>query len=152
MTIKQRTTPVAITTATGERTITVRRLAWKPAKEFFRELTKVLAALWGDRADDAAAKKSFFALLPQLVLDSEQLITLLLTGSTDLKPEELDQLDWGDVIALVHGALEVNADDEIKNSFAGVMGKLVGFVASTKTKPGAVSTPTSSTPATPPTT
>lgn len=153
-TIKQRTRPVPIAGATGERTITVRRLAWKNARSFFTEFSTTLALIWGagSKSTPAAAaggdapppvrSENLFDQLPQIVLASDKLIALLLTGATDLTADELNGLDWGDVLELTHAALALNTDDEIKNSSAGVMGSVLGFVSQTTTKSGAGSMPT----------
>lgn len=151
-TIKQRTRPVVIAAATGERTITVRRLAWKSARNFFAELSTTLALVFGamrpaaPAADGAAPpparSDNFFDQLPKIVLESDKLIGLLLSGATDLSADELATLDWGDVLALTDAALALNTDEEIKNSCAGVMGSVLGFVAVPKTKSGAGSMPT----------
>lgn len=154
-TIKQRTRPVVIAGATGERTITVRRLAWKAARGFFAEFSTTLALLWGagskpapaaaaagDAPPPARSENNFYDQLPQIVLASDQLVATLLTGATDLTADELNALDWGDVLELVNVALALNTDDEIKNSCAGVTGSVLGFVAQAKTKSGAGSMPT----------
>ncbi len=149
-TIKQRTRSVVIAAATGERTITVRRLAWKSAKSFFAELSSTLALVFGATRKTASSQEpgtqnpepNFWDQLPRLILESDKLVALLLTGATDLTADELAALDWGDVLALTHAALALNTDDEIKNSCAGVMGSVLGFVAQTTTKSGAGSMPT----------
>lgn len=146
MTIKQRSRSTPIVSATGPRTIEVRRLQWKAARLFYAELAKILAQLFAAKADPALGSQlsapDLFGQLPKLVEDSDTLVLLLLTGATDLKADELENLDWGDILALVDSALAVNLDDEIKNSSAGVMAKILGFVGSTKTSSGAGSMPT----------
>lgn len=152
-TIKQRIRPVIIAAATGERTITVRRLAWKNAKSFFSELSSTLALVFGstrramrnpepETQNQAPASPNFWDQLPRIILESDKLVTHLLTGATDLTADELAGLDWGDVLGLTDAALALNTDDEIKNSCAGVMGSVLGFVGQTTTKSGAGSMPT----------
>ncbi|MBS0632013.1 MAG: hypothetical protein JSS11_08880 [Verrucomicrobia bacterium] len=149
-TIKQRTRPVVIAAATGERTITVRRLAWKSAKTFFAELSSTLALVFGSARQATPSPEigtpspapNFWDQLPRIILESDKLVTHLLTGATDLTADELAVLDWGDVLGLTDAALALNTDDEIKNSCAGVMGSVLGFVGQTTTKSGAGSMPT----------
>ena len=146
-TIGQRTRDVTIASATGPRTLTVKRLPWKAAKAFYAHLAQQVAGFLVGKGP-----VSVFEILPRLVLDSAGLVEELLAGATDLSTDELQALDYGDVLALANAALEVNLDDEIKNSCAGVVAKVKRFELFPKPPSGPESTPTSSTPAIPPTT
>ena len=148
-TIKQRTQLVPIRDSTGYRTVTVRRLKWKNAKSFYANLATVVAKLFASRTsesrvassesvptepgaltpDPVTAESGFFAKLPAIVRDSDALVNALLTGTTDFTAEQLNELDYGDVLALLEAALAVNLDDEIKNSCAGVAAKIRAFYA-----------------------
>ena len=145
-TIKQRTLPVVIRDATGERTVKVRRLSWKAAKHFYAELAQIVATIFApgagapgsDNSSLVTRHSSLFAMLPSIVKESDTLVASLLTGTTDLTAAELDPLDYGDVLSLLAGALAVNLDDEIKNSCAGVVAQIRAFYAAApaETQPG----------------
>lgn len=150
-TIKQRSRTVSIRDATGTRSIHARRMRWKAAKTFYADLAKVVAALFTPRSNSSEFKvpssesgptrnpepgtQNFWSLLPSIVQESDQLVAQLLTNTTDLSADELDSLDYGDVLALLEAALEVNLDDEIKNSCAGVVARIRAFYAATPAQP-----------------
>jgi hypothetical protein len=122
-TIKQRSKSVRIGIE-GERTIEVRRLTWKPASEFIKQIVGVVAAFMAaGNSGDAAFKQ-----IATIVVGSDDLIRVLLTGATELKPEDIDALDYGDVLRLIDAAIEINLDEETKNSSAGIVEKVKAFV------------------------
>jgi hypothetical protein len=142
-TIKQRSKDVTILSTTGERVIRVRRLTWKPASVFIKEVIGVASALWGNsapkpektddkQADQPSAAASFYSKLPGVVAQSEELITTLVTNTTEISATELATLDWGDVLALVNAGLEINLDDEIKNSLTGILSKIEALLGEAK--------------------
>lgn len=128
-TIKQRIKGVPVTSGPNPRTVEVRRMVWKPAKEFFRALTRsyleFLAAM-GVAAH--VTPETLVARLTAVIGNSEELITLLLTRASNLSTDEVDALEIGDVLRLIDTALEINLDEETKNSFAGIVAKVSAFL------------------------
>jgi len=141
LTLKQKTEAIGIQFGTETRTVTIRRMAWKPAQEFLAQLAKLLAATGPASAAPAAtaptsALIALAARLPELLAQSEELVAHLLRHSTDLDPAVVDTLDTGIVLELVRLAIETNLDAEVKNSSAGIVAAVVGPVpASAKTTP-----------------
>lgn len=131
--------------------VEVRRMRWKPARDFLKALAAHLGSLGTDT-------KAMLADLPKLIASAEDLATLLIAGSTDLMPKDIDNLDLLDATEIIGVALTLNLGDELKNSCAGIAAALRGVVpafpatTSKTTNNGASPTPSSSTPDTPPTT
>lgn len=83
-------------------------------------------------------------------------INEMLASDRFREAEQIDALDALAASEVLRAALEVNLDDELKKCWAGiaavVAGLMPGSKRSTTTSPSVPSTPTSSMPATPPTT
>lgn len=156
-TIKQRTVTLQME---GGSAITVRRLRWKAAKAFLRMLADTLGQLYKggglSLAEPGSAPAAFADRIPELIAQSEELTQFLIQNSTDLNAEQIDALDALAASEVLRAALEVNLDEELKKCWAGiaavVAGLMPGSKRSTTTSPSVPSTPTSSMPATPPTT
>lgn len=135
-TLKQKTQTIGIQAGDTVRTVTIRRMAWKPAQEFLGQLAKLLSATGPAAASTEGGLVALAARLPELLGQSEALVAHLLRHSTDLDPALVDQLDAGIVLELVRLAVEVNLDAEVKNSSAGIVAAVVGPVpAPAKTAP-----------------
>jgi hypothetical protein len=134
-TIKQKTAVVEIE---GGPRFELHRMRWKPTKEFLRKLAAVVTQLIREgrlgqlSAADGTGKLSFLdalaAQIPAIIEQSEELVTLLVTQSTDLTPEKFDELDALAASELLSAALEVNCDQELKNSWAGIVAKVAALL------------------------
>ncbi len=137
-TIKQKTAVVQIDGGPGAaaRSIEVHRMFWKPAKEFLRMLAEVYAGLANTIAGASDGRieglEAMLKQLPEIITQSDTLVTALVTRSTALTPEQLDQLDLLAASETIRTALEVNLDDELKNSFAGIVRTIAGLMPAQK--------------------
>jgi hypothetical protein len=126
-TIKQKTAVIEIE---GGPRIEVRRMRWKAAREFLRKLGAVVSKIFidgrlatvtdGDGKTPLPLIEGLALQLPQIIEQSEELATLICTQSTGLTATELDNLDLLAGAEVLRVSLEVNLDDETKNSFAGI--------------------------------
>ncbi len=130
-TIKQK----FVTIEFDNRKVVVRRMYWKAAKSFMKMLAAHVSKLGVTNAAEILPK------LSEVIVSTDELLTFLVVNSSDITAEDLENLDLAQAAALVHVALEVNAGDELKNSFAGIAAALAGLLPATTTKPGVVSTP-----------
>jgi len=128
--IKQR----EITIELDARKVVVRRMRWGAARAFLKKLAQHVANLGGSLAD-------VLPKLPELIGTVDELAGDLIINSTDLKKEELDQLDVAQFAALLDAAVELNLGEELKNSFAGIAKNLTALKPATKTNSGAELTP-----------
>lgn len=143
LTIKQRTLAVEID---GSGRIVVRRMVWRAARDLLTLLAEHRDKL-GSNMQEAWSR------LPELLRTVDAIVEHLVLNSTDLTKEQYDQLDMVAALAVLEAALELNLGDELKNSCVGIAHKLAGLAAGwMPTTPGASSTPSSSMPATAPTT
>jgi hypothetical protein len=119
-TIKQKT---AVVEVEGGQRIEVRRMRWKPAREFLalfgRAYTDFIKAAMSAGLGENQ-KLAIVAQLPDLIAQSDVLSGYLITAATELTAEQLDALDALVASEVLRVALEINLDDEIKNSFAGI--------------------------------
>ncbi len=141
-TILQRTRQVG----PADALITVRRMRWKPAVAFitqlaghFGQLKQVIAAMQapGPEGETKEQKNTRImgVLLPELaslVTSVGSLTDFLIEHSTDLKPEQREQLDLGDALEVVRAALELNVGDDLKKSFGGIAAALSTLATSAK--------------------
>ena len=118
-TIKQKTVLVQIE---GGQSIEVRRMRWKSMREFLKKLAGAVSKIYGMvPAGDAPTILALLAgRLPEILAASDELSTLLVTGSTDLTAEALDNLDTVAAAAVIQAAIDLNLDEETKNSWAGI--------------------------------
>jgi len=144
--ISQRT--VDVETTFGR--ITVRRLPWKKTLLFLKTLAgnftlvqDLLRSARGAADEPSADKLNLVALLlpklPDVVLGVEGLADLLLQHAAGIERERIESLDTVDALRLIEAALEVNLDDDLKNSCAGIAGRL-GVMAAISAKSSAKST------------
>lgn len=131
-TIKQKTIQVPLDDSSS--TVTVRRMYWKAAREFLKMLAQHVGKLG---VTDASA---MMQKLPEVIASADELATFLILNSTDLKPEQLDALDIVQAATILQHAIELNAGDELKNSFAGIAAALARIMPAIPTMPGAGST------------
>lgn len=123
-TIKQRTKAVPCI----GRTIVARRMAWKATRDFLKKLSAHIREMGVAKFDAAAV----VAKLPEIITSADDLTEFLLVKSTDLTLEQINDLDTLDGLNLIEAALEVNLDDELKKSFAGIAAK-IGALSATMT-------------------
>jgi len=126
-TIKQKSAFVEIE---GGKRIEVRRMRWRSMRDFLRALAKVILSIYPaipgvDRPGIAAA---IFTKLPEVVSGSDELVTILCTASTDLSLDDFAELDALSACEILRASLEINCDDEIKNSLAGIAGAVAGLM------------------------
>ena len=132
-TIKQRTITIPLEES---RSVAVRRMKWKAAREFLLKLSGHLAGV--QKLTDIVAN------LPQLIAGADELVKHLVLHSTDLTETQVDDLDLLQLAEIVAAALELNTGAELKNCFAGIA-KNVGALmpAAMPMSSTASSTPTS---------
>lgn len=137
-TIKQKTVVVQID---GGQPIEVRRMLWKPTKEFLRKLGEVVTKVARDARPDAdrttirLTLDSVLNQLPALIDSSDELITILITRSSSVTAEQLDGFDNLVALALLNAALEVNFDQELKNFSGGIVEKIGAILPAAKAAP-----------------
>ncbi len=124
-TIKQKSVIVDIE---GGKRIEVRRMRWKGTRDFFRKFAEVIGALYKGASADATLGKLLVEKAPELISGSDELVTLLCTQSTDLSLDELDNLDVLSASEVLRCSLELNLDDELKNSWAGIGARIAGLM------------------------
>jgi hypothetical protein len=131
-TIKQKT---ALVKFEGAPHIEVRRMRWKATRQFLKLFGNaytdfIKGAMEGGLEENQ--KLAILAQLPNLIAQSEVLSTYLVTNATDLTAEQLDALDGLLATEVLRVALEINLDDEIKNSFAGIGAAIVAMMPAKK--------------------
>lgn len=134
--IKQKKRSVAV----EGRTIEVRRMRWKAAREFLRKLGAAVAGLikgGGGTGSEGFSIAGVVSLLPELIAQTDELATHLVINSTDLTAEQFDGLDALEAAEVLRTAVEINLDDEIKNSFAGIAERAAALMPAVKAAPAA---------------
>jgi hypothetical protein len=147
-TVKQKQAIVTVEPAESgaeARRIIVHRMTWKAQRAFLRKLadvvTDILRVKKGER--EVKLQDLFLGNLASLVASSDELISILCLGSTGMKLEEFDALESTVALEVLKVAMELNFDDETKNSFAGIRESLAALMpAEPKTTSSATSTPT----------
>ena len=124
-TIKQR----KITIELESRKIVVHRMKWQAARAFIKKLAAHLSSA-GTNLENALAS------LPSLITNAEELAVDLVVNSTELKAEQLDELDVAEFAAILAAAVDLNLGDELKNSYAGISGTLTALMPAMRTTPG----------------
>ncbi|AHF94607.1 hypothetical protein OPIT5_29245 [Opitutaceae bacterium TAV5] len=116
-TLKQRTRRHPLSLPLGDITsVDVRRMQAKPAREF-------LLALAYHCINNPASLEVLLANpagLPAILMSAFDLVERLITASTGLTPEQIDDLDLADQLEIIHIALRLNTGDELKKSLAGI--------------------------------
>jgi hypothetical protein len=143
MTIKQKTVAIDID---GGKRVTVKRMRWKAARQFLGELArcvadicgdgkgaKLLSAAGSDEAQFFAELQGILDRLSELVQESDSLMMLLATESTDMTAEQIDDLDVLSASEILKAAFEVNMDADLKNCWTGMLGSLRAFMPAKKT-------------------
>lgn len=137
-TIKQRTCIVTIESEQpgGEpRKIIVHRMAWSAQRQLLKSLAVIIPKILAPRVSAGAGESapSLLAILaenlPAIVTSSNDLVSLLVIGSTGLSLEEFDKLDSLTAAEVIRQALAVNYDDELRTSIAAIVTKLAGLMA-----------------------
>ena len=148
-TIKQKTAIVELEAVNGQggRRIVVHRMNWRAQRDFLKKLAVAVQALLAARAAaperEASLAQLVLSRLTELVAQSDELVNVLCLGSTGLSLDEFDALDSLAAAELLRLSLELNFDDELKNSFAGIVATLAGLMpAAETTSPSASSTTT----------
>jgi hypothetical protein len=133
-TIKQKSAFVEID---GGKRIEVRRLRWRAMRDFLRVLAKVVTAVYPSTppAPGSSWGAALFSKIPELVAGSDELVTILCTGSTNLTAEEFADLDGLVACEVIRASLAVNCDEEIKNSLAGIVGAVSGLMTTSQPEP-----------------
>jgi hypothetical protein len=142
-TIKQKSAFIEIE---GGKRIEVRRMRWRSMRDFLRALAKVVATVYPSQSSAPALPvgMALFAKLPELVAGSDELVTLLCTGSTDLSLEDFANLDSLSACQVLAESIKLNCDDELKNCLAGIAESVAGLIqqpAPTKQQPAGTTTP-----------
>jgi hypothetical protein len=144
MSIKQKS-KIIITTDGAE--IEVSRMKWKAARSFLRMVAEQLGAMFKEGSLVDALRKAKEAQtegealnvigaildsLPNIITGSLDISSHLMRSCTALTPEQIDNLDLPDALAVIAAALELNADDDLKNSLAGIAGRVVALLPAKK--------------------
>lgn len=142
-TIKQKSGVVEIE-GEGGRRIVVHRMPWKAQREFLKKFAIAVQGILAARTAEAVdMMPAIMGRLPEIVSQSDELLNVLCLGSTGLTLDEFDGLDSLAATEVIRLSLEINFDDELKNSFAGIVGTLAALMpAQAKTTPLANSTAT----------
>lgn len=111
-----------LTLADG-RTVEVRRMTWRAMRFFLRQLAKDVAEF--PRNDGRIV---LFENLPAVIAKSDVLAQMIITGSTGIGAEELDQLDALSASELLRLGVEVNFDQEFAAAVAGITEQIVGIM------------------------
>jgi hypothetical protein len=150
MTIKQRTAHITIENGPA---LTIRRMAWKPAREFLSLLSRHAAALAPALAPAAGGDLGpLLARAAELVAATDELSAHIIVHSAGLSREDADTLDYLAALEVLRAALELNLGDELKNSLSGIRAALAAlFPRTNKTNATGNSTPGLLMPDTPPT-
>lgn len=130
---KQRSISIPIE---GGSPILVRRMYWKKAKDFLKLLAKHIAASAADLDDT----KHLLARLPEIITSTDELVTFLMTNSTDLNDEALDKLDLVQAAQVLEAAVTLNLGDDLKNSLAVIGEALARLMPALKKTSGEPST------------
>lgn len=134
-TIKQRIVEIEV----DDKTIKVRRMKWKAAKNFADQIAGFLASM-GTGTD---ALVNALKDLPGLIKKSDELITGLVVACSDLNAEGFQELDIVQALKVLETAVELNFGDELKNSFGAIGDRLTALAPAKVTKSMAEFTPTS---------
>lgn len=141
-TIKQKIITIEIE---GGSTITVRRMSWRDARDFLRCLVDTLKGLSASgqlkqlmeaKTSDVPTSQLLEQLGPvieSVISGSIDLVTMIARAATNLSAEEFDKLDSLSAAAVVTAAIEINADEELKNSLAGIAGAVARLMPAPKT-------------------
>jgi hypothetical protein len=105
------TSPKSITLDLDGKSVVVHRLNYKAARPFLKQLAAVAGALYKDVTPDASPRGFVFAKLPEIVASSDELITALCVGSTNLTAEDFGNLDTISALELLKTAMAVNFDE-----------------------------------------
>lgn len=148
-TIKQKVISIAVE---GRDAINVRRLKWKHAREFLNKMsghagqfgTLVNAVPNGNAAKVSIDIDAILANAAGIVASIDDLAAYLVAHSTDLTPEQADELDTLVALEVLRASIELNLGDELKNSSLGIGKTLAAlFPSMNRTNTGARSTLTS---------
>ena len=112
----------SLTIADG-RTVEVRRMSWKSMRFFLRQLSRDIAEF--PRSDGRIV---LFENLPAVIAKSDVLAQMIITGSTGIGAEELDQLDALSASELLRLGVEINFDADFAAAVAGITEQIVGIM------------------------
>lgn len=126
------------------RKIVVRRMSAKFARTFLKRLAVVVEVFMKARGDspDANLGQIVMRNLGSIIEQSDELVDTLCMGSTGLTLDEFGNLDSLAAAEVLRASLAVNFDDELKNSFAGIVGQLAALMPAEKTNSSANSSTT----------
>lgn len=144
MTIKQKSKIVIL--ADG-REIEVQRMTWKAGREFMRMLAAQIQILFKEgqlidmlRKAQVEESKSFELIssiletLPNIIASSEEMLAHLTRNTVKMTPADFDQIDLHDALKCVEASIEINLDDELKNSFGSIVRNVARLMLPARTK------------------
>ena len=144
MSIKQKS-KIVITSDGAE--IEVSRMKWKAARSFLRMVAEQLSAMFKEGSLIDALRKAREAQsegealnvistlldsLPAIITGGVDISSHLIRNCTALSPEQVDNLDMADALAVIGAAMELNADDDLKNSLAGIAVRVTAMLPAKK--------------------
>jgi hypothetical protein len=112
-------------------------MRWKATRQFLKLFGNAYTDFIKGAMSSGLAENQKLAIvsqLPELIAQSDVLSAFLVTSATDLTAEQLDALDGLVASEVLRVALEVNLDDEIKNSFAGIGAAVAALMPAKKTQ------------------
>lgn len=116
-----------------ETEVVFRRMIRKDLCAFMKSIAKHLASIGVDLND-------VLLRLPEIIVSVDELSVDLLTKSSTLTKEAVDNLDIAQFADALDVALELNLGDDLKKSFAGIAKTLGGLRPMMTKKPGEEST------------
>jgi|JFJP01.2.fsa_nt_gi hypothetical protein len=70
--------------------------------------------------------------LPSIITGSLDMSSHLLRNATELTPKQIDELYIDDALLLLNAALELNVNEELKNSLAGIVRQALVLISAKK--------------------
>lgn len=114
--------------------VTVRGLPWGDAFRLLKHAGEAANELFV--ATETGEVQADLSRLPELLLQSSDLASMLLDGATDIAVEEIVTLPIEDVLALIDAALELTVTEGVQKNAAALGARLGGLFQQAKQRPG----------------
>jgi hypothetical protein len=133
-TIKQKVVRVEIG---PDNYVEVHRMRWKAMRSFIKSLGALMAKAYGSAPKEGGPGVISLLLsrLPEVIEASEGLTVILIEGSTELAAAQFDDLEAIAAAKILKAVIDLNMDDETKNSFAGVGDSLRALMPAAESPP-----------------
>lgn len=112
--------------------VKVKRMRWKGMRKFLRTASAAVSEV--SIADmftvtGEMTMAGLFKNLPKLIASSDDLMRLVVENSTDVPMDQFDDFDVQDACLVIEAAIDVNFDEDLKNSLGSVVNKVKGLWA-----------------------